>query len=102
MSEHSTGIEPTRIIIKNIPTKAEIDAFVQSMDNCFIDTADYDAVKVLARNTGAAQDLRELTGELLEKIHELTAEATGEAPGKTVFVLDSLSALEDKNADKRN
>lgn len=47
------NVEPTRMVIKHTPTQAEIDAFVPSMDNCFIDTADYDATMALARNTGA-------------------------------------------------
>lgn len=66
-------MEPTRLVFKNIPTQAEIDAFVQSMDNCFIDTADCDATIALARNTGT---------EILTD--------------PVVFMLDSLSALEGK------
>lgn len=53
MSEPSDNIELTRLVIKHPPTQAEIDVFVQAMDNCFIDTADYDATMALARNTGA-------------------------------------------------
>jgi len=49
------NIELTRLVIKHPPTQAEIDAFVQAMDNCFIDTADNDATMVLARNTGTEQ-----------------------------------------------
>ena len=52
MSEPSDDIEPTRLVIKHMPTQAEIDAFVQAMDNCFLDTADYGATMALARNTG--------------------------------------------------
>lgn len=52
MSEPSDDLKPTRLVIKYLPTQAEIDAFVQAMDNCFLDNADNDATRVLARNTG--------------------------------------------------
>ena len=45
MCEPSDDIEPTRLVIKHLPTQAEIDAFVQAMDN-------YDAAMALARNMG--------------------------------------------------
>lgn len=82
---------PTRLVFKNIPTQAEIGAFVQSMDKCFIDT---DATMVLARNTGTEQDLE----TIFEKLAKLTTVpmATGKSRDPVVFMLDSLSALEDK------
>lgn len=82
---------PTRLVFKNIPTQAEIDAFVQAMDKCFIDT---DATMVLARNTGTEQDLE----TIFEKLAKLTTVpmATGKSRDPVVFMLDSLSALEDK------
>lgn len=63
------NIEPTRLVIKHLPTQAEIDAFVQAMDNCFIDTADYDATMVLARNTGAEQDMETISENMLNRRH---------------------------------
>lgn len=69
MSEHSTDIEPTRLVIKHLPTQAEIDAFVQAIDNCFIDTAVYDATMALARNTGTEQNME----TIFEKLANLTA-----------------------------
>ena len=110
------NIEPTRLVFKHMPTQAEIDAFVQSMDNCFIDTADYDATMVLARNTGAevcdfdhisSDDLfmhngKEYDlGELYRKLEKCMLPASGKSMSSEIFILDSLSALEDKNADKR-
>ena len=69
MSEPNDDIEPTRLVIKHLPTQAEIDAYVQSMDmdNCFIDTADYDATMVLARNTGTEQDIETIFEKLENK-----------------------------------
>lgn len=89
MSTDNMG--PTRLVFKNIPTQAEIDAFVQAMDKCFIDT---DATMVLARNTGTEQDLE----TIFEKLAKLTTVpmATGKSRDPVVFMLDSLSALEDK------
>lgn len=94
-------MEPTRLVFETIPTQAEIDAYVQAMDmdNCFIDTADYDATMALARNTGTEQNME----TIFEKLANLTAApiASGKSQDPVVFILDSLGALEDKNADKR-
>ena len=72
----------------------EIDAYVQTMDNCFIDTADYDATMELARNTGTETYLE----TIFEKLAKLTAVpiASGKSQEPVVFILDLLSALEDK------
>lgn len=77
-----------------MPTQEEIDAYVQAMDNCFIDTAAYDATMALARNTGTEQDIE----TIFEKLAKLTnvPMATGKSRDPVVFMLDSLSALEDK------
>ena len=63
------NIEPTRLVIQHLPTQEELDAYVQSMDNCFIDTADYDATMVLARNTGAEQDMETIFENMLNRRH---------------------------------
>ena len=94
MCEPSDDIEPTRLVIKHLPTQAEIDAFVQAMDNCFLDTSDYGATMALARNTGTEQDME----TIFEKLAKLTTVpiASGKSRDPVVFMLDSLSALEDK------
>lgn len=94
MSEHIDDIESTRLVIPHLPTQAEIDAYVQAMDNCFIDTSDYDATMVLARNTGAEQGIE----TIFEKLAKLTVVpiASGKSRDPVVFMLDSLGALEDK------
>ena len=54
-------------MIKHPPTQAELDAYVQAMDNCFLDTADYDATMALARNTGTAQDMETIFDNMLNR-----------------------------------
>lgn len=60
-------MEPTILVVKHIPTQEELAAYVQAMDNCFIDTADYDATTVLARNTGTEQAMETIFEKLEDK-----------------------------------
>jgi len=87
-------MEHAGLTIQQLFTQEELDAFVQAMGKCFIDTADYDAVKVLARNTGAEVKLE----TIFEKLAKLTTVpiASGKSREPTVFILDSLGALEGK------
>lgn len=87
-------MEHAGLTIQQLFTQEELDAYVQAMDNCFIDTADYDATMALARNTGTEQDME----TIFEKLAKLTTVpmATGKSRDPVVFMLDSLGALEDK------
>ena len=49
-------MEPTRLIIKTVPTQEEIDAFKKALDNCYVETADGEPCQPsenLAKMTGA-------------------------------------------------
>ena len=87
-------MEHAGLTIQQLFTQEELDAYVQAMDNCFIDTADYDATMALARNTGTEQDME----TIFEKLAKLTNVpiASGKSRDPVVFMLDSLGALEDK------
>lgn len=49
-------MEPTRLIIKTVPTQEEIDAFKKALDNCYVETADAEATDNFAKMTGAEID----------------------------------------------
>lgn len=87
-------MEHAGLAIQHLPTQEELDAYVKAMDNCFIDTADYDATMALARNTVNEQDIE----TIFKKLAKLTVVpiASGKSRDPVVFMLDSLSALEDK------
>lgn len=70
-------------------------AFECAMENCYMDTCDEDSLKVLARNTGAELDD---VSTIFEKLAKLAAVpiASGKSREPVVFMLDSLSALENK------
>ena len=78
------NIGSSRLKIEGIHTPEEIDAYVQAMDNCFIDTADYDATMVLARNTGTEQGME----TMFEKLAKLTVVplATGKSRDPAVVI----------------
>lgn len=92
-------LEHDGLTIQQLFTQDELDAYVQVGDNCFIDTADNDATRVLARNTGTEQDIE----TIFEKLAKLTTVpiASGKSRDPVVFMLDSLSALEDMKCPKK-
>lgn len=69
-------------------------ALDHAMKNCYIDTCDEDSLHVLARNSGVVLDV----GTIFEKLAKLTTVpiASGKSREPVVFILDSLSALENK------
>ena len=68
-------------------------AFDYAMENCYIDTCDEESLKAIMQNTGHETDLE----TIFEKLAKLTAVpiASGKSREPVVFMLDSLSALED-------
>jgi hypothetical protein len=69
-------------------------AFDRAMNNCYIDTCDEESLKNILHNTGTETDLE----TIFEKLAKLTAVpiASGKSRDPVVFMLDSLSALENK------
>ena len=70
-------------------------AFEYAMNNCYTETCDEDSLHVLARNIGMELDAG---STIFEELAKLTAVpiASGKSREPVVFMLDSLSALEDK------
>jgi hypothetical protein len=69
-------------------------AFDRAMQDCYIDTCDEESLKAIMQNTGHDADLE----TIFEKLAKLTVVpiASGKSREPVVFMLDSLSALEDK------
>lgn len=72
----------------------EQSAFDYAMENCYIDTCDEESLKGMLDNIGADTDLE----TIFEKLAKLTVVpiASGKSREPVVFMLDSLSALENK------
>lgn len=83
------------IALPCILSPEEQAALEYAMENCYMDTCDEDSLKVLARNTGAELDD---VSTIFEKLAKLAAVpiASGKSREPVVFILDSLSALENK------
>ena len=69
-------------------------AFDRAMRDCYIDTCDEESLKAILQNTGHETDLE----TIFEKLAKLTAVpiASGKSREPVVFMLDSLSALENR------
>ena len=69
-------------------------AFDRAMKNCYIDTCDEESLKAIMHNTGHETDPE----TIFEKLAKLTAVpiASGKSREPVVFMLDLLSALENK------
>ena len=69
-------------------------AFDRAMQNCYIDTCNEESLKAILHNTVPDTDLE----TIFEKLAKLTAVpiASGKSREPVVFMLDSLSALENK------
>jgi hypothetical protein len=69
-------------------------AFDRVKKNCYIDTCNEESLKAIMHNTGHDTDLE----TIFEKLAKLTAVpiASGKSRDPVVFMLDSLSALENK------
>lgn len=65
----------------------------RAMQNCYIDTCDEESLKAILQNTGHETELE----TIFEKLAKLTTVpiASGKSREPIVFMLDSLSALED-------
>jgi hypothetical protein len=74
-------------------------AFDRAMRDCYIDTCDEESLKCMLDNTGADTDLE----TIFEKLAKLTAVpiASGKSREPVVFMLDSLSALENMKCQKK-
>ena len=74
-------------------------AFDRAMKNCYIDTCDEVYLKSHARNVKVEFDVE----TIFEKLAKLTVVpiASGKSREPVVFMLDSLSALEDMKCPKK-
>ena len=74
-----------------LPPKEQA-VFDRAMRNCYINTCDEESLKAMLDNSGADTDLE----TIFEKLHKLTAVpiASGKSREPVVFMLDSLSALD--------
>lgn len=75
-------------------TPEEQAALGRAMHDCYIDTRNDESLKAILHNTGHDTDLE----TIFEKLAKLTAVpiAAGKSREPVVFMLDSLSALENK------
>ena len=80
------------IALPCILSPEEQAAFDRAMRDCYIDTCDEESLKAIMQNTGHETDLE----TIFEKLAKLTAVpiASGKSREPVVFMLDSLSALE--------
>lgn len=71
----------------------------RAMQNCYIDTCNEESLKSILHNTGHETDLE----TIFEKLAKLTAVpiASGKSRDPVVFMLDSLSALENMKCQKK-
>lgn len=71
----------------------------RAMKNCYVDTCNEESLEAILHNTGAETDLE----TIFEKLAKLTAVpiASGKSREPVVFMLDSLSALENKKCPKK-
>jgi hypothetical protein len=74
-------------------------AFDRAMQDCYIDTCDEESLKAILQNTGHETDLE----TIFEKLAKLTVVpiASGKSREPVVFMLDSLSALENRKCPKK-
>ena len=96
--------EDIAILQAHIATPVELPpeeqaAFDRAMKNCYIDTCDEESLKAILHNTGAETDLE----TIFEKLDKLTAVpmASGKSREPVVFMLDSLSAMEDMKHERK-
>ncbi len=74
-------------------------ALDRTMQNCYIDTCNEESLEAILQNTGHETDLE----TIFEKLAKLTAVpiASGKSREPVVFMLDSLSALENRKCPKK-
>jgi hypothetical protein len=71
----------------------------RAMQNCYIDTCNEESLEAIMHNTGHETDLE----TIFEKLAKLTVVpiASGKSREPVVFMLDSLSALENMKCQKK-
>ena len=74
-------------------------ALDRAMQDCYIDTCNEESLKAIMHNTGHETDLE----TIFEKLAKLTVVpiASGKSREPVVFMLDSLSALENRKCQKK-